>query len=85
MIVLLEIIYYLLTVYFYMLIAYILFSWVPELQQTRFYQVLHQIADPYMRIFRGLLVFGQFDFTPIVGFLLFRIGLSALWQFIQSF
>ena len=84
MVFLLEIIYYLLTIYFYMLIVYILLSWLPELQQSRVYQVLHQFADPYMRIFRGFLVFGQFDFTPIIGFLLFRIGLTALGQFIQA-
>ncbi len=84
LITLLTILHQILTVYFYLLIGYILLSWVPEIRESRFYYYLHVICNPYMRIFRGLLVFGGMDFTPILGFMFYRIGLEAFGQFIQS-
>ena len=43
-----------------------------------------KIANPYMRIFRGLLVFGMLDFTPIIGFLLYTWGLNNLEAMIST-
>ena len=81
---LLSFLYYILQIYFYILIGYVLLSWVPELRESKFYYYLHLIANPYMRLFRGFLVFGGMDFTPILGFLLYNFGLMAFGQFIQS-
>lgn len=67
-----------LRIYFYILIAYVLLSWFPEFKNTKIASIIARLADPYMRIFRGLLVFGAFDFTPILGFLLFQWGLNNL-------
>ncbi len=80
----LTILYQVLEVYFILLIIYILLSWVPEIRQSRFYAGLHMICDPYMRIFRGWLVFGGMDFTPIIGFMFFRFGMQAFGMFLQS-
>jgi len=66
---------YLLRAYYYILIAYVLMSWIPELRGSKLHSVIHGIANPYMRIFRGLLVFGMMDFTPILGFILYNVGL----------
>ena len=73
-----------LEVYFFILIAYILLSWFPTIRESRFYYYLHRIADPYMRFFRGFLVIGSMDFTPIVGFLIYRFGLYAFAEFVAS-
>ncbi|MEC9484305.1 MAG: YggT family protein [Candidatus Izemoplasma sp.] len=72
--------YWLLRIYFYVLIAYVLLSWFPEFRQSKFYLYIYRLANPYMRIFRGLLVFGQMDFTPILGFILYQWGLDTLQQ-----
>ena len=85
MVLLLEIIYWLLKIYYWILIAYVLGSWIPELRKTKIYAVIYQLANPYMRIFRGLLVFGMMDFTPILGFLLYSWGLDNLGRMIQTF
>ena len=77
----LLVVYYVLQVYFYVLIAYILLSWIPDIRGTRFYEALERIADPYMRIFRGVIVIGQMDFTPIIGFILY----GFILQFIQQY
>lgn len=68
-------VYYLLRVYFYVLIASILLSWLPEIKSSKFGQFVERLANPYMRIFRGIFVFGMFDFTPMIGIILYQTGL----------
>ncbi|QMS85839.1 YggT family protein [Candidatus Xianfuyuplasma coldseepsis] len=78
----LLVIYYALQVYFYFLIGSVLLSWLPELRRTKIGQLIDRIADPYMRIFRGVIVIGMFDFTPIIGFLIYNFGLRYFYQMI---
>ncbi len=84
MVLVLEIIHAMLEIYYWILIAYVLGSWFPELRKSKVYQVIHNLANPYMRIFRGLLVFGMMDFTPILGFMLYSLGLNYLGQMIAT-
>ena len=77
--------YYLLTGYFYAMIFFILLTWFPQARESKLYYYLFLITNPYLRIFRGVLVFVQMDFTPIVGFLLYSFGLQAFGQLVQSF
>ncbi len=79
-----EFILVLLQIYYYMLIATILLSWFPDLRNTGWYQSLVRLTQPYLRLFRGLLVFGQLDFTPILGFIFYQFGLSAFQAFVSS-
>jgi YggT family protein len=74
----------LLEVYFYLMIATILLTWFPEATKSKWYEVLYQITSPYLRIFRGVVVIGQFDFTPIIGFLVYQFGLNAFAQLVAS-
>ena len=83
MVTLLTILGYALTAYYYTLIAYVLMSWIPELRGSKVHKVVHSIANPYMRVFRGLLVFGMFDFTPIIGFILYQVGLNYFWEMVR--
>ncbi len=83
MVTLFWVIYYALQVYFYFLIAYVLMSWIPELRGSKVHHFVHKIANPYMRIFRGLLVVGMMDFTPILGFFLYNLGMGYLKQAIM--
>jgi YggT family protein len=59
--------------YSIVLIAYILMSWVrlpysPML--NRIQRFLHDVSEPYLRLFRRLLpMAGGFDFSPIIAFL----------------
>lgn len=79
-----EFILVLLQIYYYMLIATILLSWFPDLRTTGWYQSLQRLTQPYLRLFQGLLVFGQLDFTPILGFIFYQFGLSAFQAFVSS-
>ncbi|MFP4078681.1 MAG: YggT family protein [Bacillota bacterium] len=81
---LLEILYTILEVYFYIMIAYVLLSWIPSIRESKLYYYLHVLVNPYLRFFRGIVVIGYFDFTPILGFLLYSFGLQAFGQFVAS-
>lgn len=41
-----------------------------------------QITEPYLQIYRGILppLFGQLDFTPLVGFLILQVGQGGWGQ-----
>jgi YggT family protein len=84
MMIILNLLVSVLEIYFYIMIAVILLSWFPELRSSSWYRTLIKIADPYLRIFRGIIVIGQFDFTPILGFLLYQYGLNALQALINT-
>lgn len=83
MITLLIILGYAFEAYYYILIAYVLMSWIPEIRGTKIHQIIHSIANPYMRLFRGLLVIGMMDFTPILGFFLYTLGKGYYWQMVE--
>jgi len=80
----LKIIKYALQYYYYILIASILLSWIPELKRSTVGQFIDKLANPYMRIFRGWIVIGVMDFTPIIGFLFYQFGMNAFNQMIYQ-
>ncbi|MDD3129215.1 MAG: YggT family protein [Candidatus Izemoplasmatales bacterium] len=73
----LEIAYYVLYVYLYIMIVYILLSWT-SIRNSKFYRILGKIVDPYLSIFRGWIVFSNIDFTPMLGLLLYQFVLSII-------
>lgn len=62
-------------VYFWLLIARILVSWVPEFQGQKWVQFIAFYTDPYLNLFRRIIPpIGMIDISPIFAFL----GLYAL-------
>lgn len=49
----------------------IILTWFPAVYKFRLFRGLRRIGDAYMEPFRGILVLGMFDFTPIIGIVLF--------------
>ena len=70
--------YYFLLIYYYTIIAAILLGWIQEIRTTGFYQFLRKLTDPFLNIFRGLLVIGMVDLTPIIGLFLYQYVLRQL-------
>ena len=60
-----------------MMIIYVLLSWTP-LRNSRFYDILSRIVNPYLGIFRGWLVFSNIDFTPMLGLILYQVILGVI-------
>jgi YggT family protein len=78
---LLLIIYRILQIYFYILIVYIILTWTP-IVNTQFGRILKKLTDPFLNIFRGLLVIGMFDLTPMLGLILYQLFLSILARYL---
>lgn len=59
------------SIYSFMLIVYILMSWVPAAQESSFGRLLAKLCEPYLGFFRKFIPpIGMIDFSPIIGILL---------------
>ncbi|MER2189838.1 MAG: YggT family protein [Solibacillus sp.] len=55
-------------IYRFMLIGYILMSWIPALQSSAVGEFLSKVCEPYLGFFRKFIPpIGMIDFSPIVG------------------
>ena len=55
----------------------ILLSWFPMLYNFKIFRAIRRLTDAYMEPFHGILVLGMFDFTPIIGIVLFDMIIRA--------
>lgn len=55
----------------------ILLSWFPAVYNFKLFRGLKRLTDAYMEPFRGILVLGMLDFTPIIGIVLFDLLIKA--------
>ncbi len=68
-------------IYFYMIIAYVLLSWVPNARDSFIGQLLGKVTEPYLGIFRRFIpaIGGVIDISPIVAIFALRfIGLGVV-------
>ncbi|MER1984679.1 MAG: YggT family protein [Solibacillus sp.] len=55
-------------IYRFMLIGYILMSWIPALQSSAVGEFLSKVCEPYLGFFRKFIPpIGMIDFSPIIG------------------
>lgn len=65
----------LIQLYSYLLIIWVIGSWFPQLQSTKFYDYIDSLVYPYAKLFRGLIPpLGGLDFSVIFAF----IGLEII-------
>ena len=74
-------------IYFYMIIAYVLMSWVPSARESTIGQWLGRIVEPYLSIFRRFIppIGGILDISPIVAMFALHFiyqGIIAILGFI---
>ncbi|UFJ41941.1 YggT family protein [Brevibacillus humidisoli] len=77
---------YVFKVYQFMIIAYVLMSWVPQMRETSIGQLLERLVEPYLAPFRRFIPpLGFIDISPIVAlFALYfaQLGLMSLLRMI---
>ena len=65
-------------IYRFMLIGYILLSWIPAAQDSAVGRFLAKVCEPYLGFFRKFIPpIGMIDISPIVAFF--------VWSFIANF
>lgn len=76
-----TLVYYAFTIYQFMLIGYILMSWIPSLQNSAVGAFLEKVCEPYLGFFRKFIPpIGMIDLSPIAG--LFALGFIQKGVFI---
>ncbi|GGH26252.1 YggT family protein [Paenibacillus segetis] len=74
-------------IYFYMIFAYILMSWLPNARGSFIGELLGKLVEPYLSPFRRFIppIMGMIDISPIVALFvlnLARVGLLTLISYI---
>jgi YggT family protein len=70
---------YLVSAYSFLLIIYILMSWIPSSRDTSFGRFLEKICEPYLGFFRKFIPpLGMIDISPIVALLVLNLALNGL-------
>lgn len=74
-------------IYFYMIIAYILLSWIPNARDSFIGGLLGKAVEPYLSPFRRLIppIGGVIDLSPIVAIIALQFvyrGIIAVIEFI---
>lgn len=72
-----NVIFWLLTVFNGFLSISILISWVPSLTNYKIFRAIIKVSDWYLKPFRGVLVIGPIDFTPLIGIGIYGFILSC--------
>ena len=68
-------------IYSFAIIIYILMSWLPGLQESKFGEILAKIVEPYLSIFRKIIPpIGMIDISPIVALLALNFIQIGLYQ-----
>jgi len=71
---------YLYNIYQYMIIGYILLSWVPSARDSAIGRLLAKLVEPYLGVFRRFIppIGGVIDLSPIVALFALRFIVSGL-------
>ncbi len=71
-------------IYFFMIIAYILLSWLPNAQSSAIGQWIGKLVEPYLSVFRRFIppIGGVIDLSPIVAIFCLYLIKSGLYSVI---
>lgn len=78
-----QLLYIVISTYEWIIIAYVISSWLPQFQDHWIVQKLAALSDPYLNFFRAWipLIAGSLDVSPIVALLV----LSSVKHFLYMF
>ncbi|QWU14925.1 YggT family protein [Paenibacillus sophorae] len=67
-------------IYFYMILFYVLMSWLPNVRDNFIGELLGKLVEPYLTPFRKIIppLFGTIDFSPIVALLVLELAANGL-------
>ncbi|CAG7605461.1 hypothetical protein PAESOLCIP111_00809 [Paenibacillus solanacearum] len=76
----------LVNIYQYVIIAYVLLSWLPSARESFIGEMLGKLCEPYLGVFRRFIppIAGMIDISPIVALIALRfvgMGIIAVLEF----
>ncbi len=74
-------------IYFYMIIAYVLLSWLPSARESFIGEMLGKLVEPYLAPFRKFIppIGGMLDISPIVALIALQFVARGLIALIDIF
>lgn len=68
------------TVYTYLIIAYVLLSWLPNARDSFIGEILGKLVEPYLSLFRRFIppIGGMIDISPIIALIALRFVIFGL-------
>jgi YggT family protein len=72
-------------IYRWLLIAYILLSWVPNIRDSFIGELLKKIVEPYLAPFRKIIppIGGMLDISPIIAFIALNFVIKGLQYLVE--
>ncbi|OAB33893.1 hypothetical protein PGLA_23575 [Paenibacillus glacialis] len=67
-------------IYFYMIVIYVLMSWLPNLRENFIGELLTKLVEPYLSVFRRFIppIMGMLDISPIIALFVLQFVQSGL-------
>ena len=67
--------------YSFLMFVWVLLSWLPDMQRTRFYRFLEKLFVPFLEPFRRIIPpINGIDISPLIGFFILHMLTSLLGQ-----
>ncbi|WP_332237555.1 YggT family protein [Sporolactobacillus sp. KGMB 08714] len=77
----------LISIYSWILVIYILMSWLPSVQSSRIGRLFARVCEPFLSPFRRIIppIGGVLDLSPIVAFLVLQLATRGIYQIALMF
>lgn len=73
-------------IYFYMIVIYVLMSWLPNLRENFIGELLTKLVEPYLSVFRRFIppIMGMLDISPIIAMFVLQFVQRGLKFIVHS-
>ncbi|WP_195572798.1 YggT family protein [Paenibacillus sp. 1001270B_150601_E10] len=77
---------YLFQIYWWMIIIYVLMSWIPNVRSSFIGEILGKLVEPYLSIFRRFIppIGGMLDISPIIALFVLNFVQLGLITVVQT-
>ncbi|WIV18234.1 YggT family protein [Paenibacillus polygoni] len=73
-------------IYYWLILIYILMSWLPNARESKFGEIIGKFVEPYLAPFRRFIppIFGMIDISPIIALFALRYAAMGLIAILSS-
>ncbi|KOR88444.1 YggT family protein [Paenibacillus solani] len=68
-------------IYFYMILVYVLMSWLPNVRESFIGELLGKLVEPYLAPFRRFIppIMGMIDISPIIALFVLQLAQQGVY------
>jgi len=74
-------------IYFYMILVYVLMSWLPNVRESFIGELLGKLVEPYLAPFRRFIppIMGMIDISPIIALFVLQLAQRGVYAILGYF